>query len=117
MPESDKTQKATPHRRKKAREQGQVARSREFGNVFALIATSAMLAVMCSNLIPRWAAFYQGLLIAACNGDIGANGPIWFWSAIEVLRWIVPILLTAMVLSVIVSLAQGGLNFAPSALA
>jgi len=117
MPESDKTQKATPHRRKKAREQGQVARSREFGNVFALVGTAAMLALMCSNLIPRWAAFYRGLLIAACDGDIGANGPIWFWSAVEVLRWIVPILLTAMVLSVSVSLAQGGLNFAPTALA
>jgi len=117
MPESDKTQKATPHRRKKAREQGQVTRSREFGNVFALVGTAAMLDVMCSNLIPRWAVFYRGLLIAACDGDIGANGPIWFWSAMEVLRWIVPILLVAMVLSVSASLAQGGLNFAPTALA
>ena len=116
MSESDKTQKATPYRRKKAREQGQVARSRELGNVLALVGTAAMLAVMCSNLIPRWAAFYRGLLIAACDGDIGPNGPIWFWSALEVLRWIVPILLVAMLLSVSVSLAQGGLNFAPAAL-
>jgi len=116
MPESDKTQKATPHRRKKAREQGQIARSREFGNVLALVGAAATLAVMCSDCVPHWAAFYDGLLIAASDGDIGPNGPIWFWSAIEVLRWIVPILLIAMLLSVSVSLAQGGLNFAPAAL-
>jgi flagellar biosynthesis protein FlhB len=116
MPESDKTQRATPHRRKKAREQGQVARSREFGNVLALVGAATTLAVLCSDLVPRWAAFYDGLLIAACSGDIGPSGPIWYWSAVEVLRWIIPILLVAMVLSVGVSLAQGGLNFAPAAL-
>jgi flagellar biosynthetic protein FlhB len=116
MPESDKTQKATPHRRKKAREQGQIARSREFGNVLALVGAATTLAMLCSNLVPHWAAFYHGLLIAACEGDIGANGPIWYWSMVEVLRWIVPILLVAMLLSVSVTLAQGGLNFAPAAL-
>jgi flagellar biosynthetic protein FlhB len=116
MPESDKTQKATPHRRKKAREQGQIARSREFGNVLALVGAAATLAIMCSDLMPHWAAFYHGLLIAACDGDIGASGPIWFWTVAEVLRWIVPILLVAMLLSVGISLAQGGLNFAPAAL-
>ena len=116
MPESDKTQKATPHRRKKAREQGQISRSREFGNVLALVGAAATLTALCSDLVSRWAAFYHGLLIAACEGDIGANGPIWFWSAAEVLRWIVPVLLVAMLLSVGASLAQGGLNFAPAAL-
>lgn len=116
MPESDKTQKATPHRRKKAREQGQIARSREFGNVLALVGAAMTLAVLCSGLVPHWAAFYRGLLIAACDGDIGAGGPIWFWSAFEVLRWIVPVLLVATLLSVSVTLAQGGLNFAPAAL-
>ena len=55
--------------------------------------------------------------MAACDGDIGANGPIWFWTSVEILRWIVPILLAAMLLSVGVTLAQGGLNFAPAALA
>lgn len=116
MPESDKTQKATPHRRKKAREQGQVTRSREFGNVLALVGTATTLAVLCSNLVPHWAVFYRGLLVAASNGDVGANGPIWYWSAAEVLRWIIPILLVALLLSVSVSLAQGGLNLAPAAL-
>lgn len=116
MPESDKTQKATPHRRKKAREQGQIARSREFGNVLALVGAAVTLVAMCSDLVPHWAAFYQGLLMAASDGDIGAGGPIWFWSAVEVLRWIAPVLVVAMILSVSISLAQGGINFAPAAL-
>ena len=88
MPDSDKTQKATPHRRKKAREQGQIARSREFGNVLALVGSAITLAVMCSDLVPHWAALYEGLLIAACDGDIGPAGPIWYCSTIEVLRWV-----------------------------
>ena len=84
--------------------------------MLALVGVATTLAVLCSDLVPRWAAFYRSLLVAACDGDIGAGGPIWFWSAAEVLRWIVPILLIAMLLSVGISLAQGGLNFAPAAL-
>jgi len=45
------------------------------------------------------------------------GGPILFWMACGVLRWIVPIVATAWVLSVAGGLAQGGLVFAPEALA
>jgi flagellar biosynthetic protein FlhB len=116
MPESDKTQKATPHRRKKAREQGQVARSREFGNVLALVGAAVTLSAMSTDMAEHWSTFYHGLLVAACEGDVSADGPVLFWSTVEVLRWIVPVLLVAVLLSVAVTLAQGGLNFAPAAL-
>jgi flagellar biosynthetic protein FlhB len=117
MPESNKTQKATPQRRKKAREQGQVARSREFGSVLAIVGVAVTLWTLSSNMAEHWASFYHGLLAAACAGDISAQGPVLFWSSVEVLRWIVPVLLVAMLLSVAATLAQGGLNFAPAALA
>lgn len=117
MPESDKTQKATPHRRKKAREQGQLARSREFGGVLAMLGAAITLSILSTDMAEHWRNFYQGLLAAACDPELSANGPILFWSSVEVLRWIAPVLLIAMLLSVAVTLAQGGLNFAPAALA
>jgi flagellar biosynthetic protein FlhB len=117
MPESDKTQKATPHRRKKAREQGQIARSRELGSVLAIVGAASVLGALSSGIVDRWATFYHGLLTAACSGDISPEGPVLFWTAVEVLRWIVPVLLVAMALSVSATLAQGGINFAPAALA
>jgi len=117
MPEADKTQKATPHRRKKAREQGQIARSRELGSVLAIVGAASVLAVSSSGIVERWATFYQGLLTAACSGDVSPEGPVLFWSAVEVLHWVVPVLLVAMLLSVSATLAQGGINFAPAALA
>jgi flagellar biosynthetic protein FlhB len=116
MPESDKTQKATPQRRKKAREQGQVARSREIGSVLALVGAAVTLSAISTDMAEHWSTFYHGLLVAACQGDVSADGPVLFWSTVEVLRWIVPVLLVAMLLSVAVTLAQGGLNFAPAAL-
>jgi flagellar biosynthetic protein FlhB len=39
MAESDKTQPATPHKRKEARNKGQVAKSMEFNTVFVLMST------------------------------------------------------------------------------
>lgn len=116
MPESDKTQKATPHRRKKAREQGQLARSREFGSVLAVLGSAVTIWSLSSDMAAHWSRYYEGLLVAACDSNFDANGPVLFWSSVEVLRWIVPVLLVAMLLSVGVTLAQGGVNFAPAAL-
>jgi len=42
---------------------------------------------------------------------------VLFWTALETMRWIVPILLAGMTMSVLAGLAQGGVNFAPEALA
>ena len=117
MAESNKTEKATPQRRKKAREQGQVARSREFGNVLAIVGVVFTLSVLSADMAAHWCSFYNGMLAAAIEGDLSADGPVLFWTTVEVLRWIGPALLVAMLLSVSVTLAQGGLNFAPSALA
>lgn len=116
MSESNKTEKPTEYRRKKAREEGQIARSREFGNVLALIGVAAAAVVLSQDAAEHWTSFYNGLLVAASEDGFSSSGPILFWSALEVLRWIVPVLLLAMVLSVGASLSQGGLNFAPAAL-
>lgn len=116
MSGSDKTQKATPQRRKKAREQGQIARSRELGSVLGLAAMAVALSVTASGMAEHWIVFYRGLLNAACEGDLDRNGPALFWTSVEVLRWIVPVLLVVLLLPLFAALAQGGLNLSPSAL-
>jgi len=117
MADGSKTEQATPKRRNKAREEGQVARSRDLPGVFALAAVAGVTALMAPTAVTHWTSLYRNTLYAAASGDIESNGPVLFWSAVEVMRWIVPILLAAMMLSVFAGLAQGGINFAPGALA
>jgi flagellar biosynthetic protein FlhB len=117
MADGNKTEQATPKRQTKAREQGQVARSRELPGVFALAAVAGVTALMAPTAITRWTSLYRNTLSAAASGNIESNGPVLFWSSVEVLRWIVPILLAGMLASLLSGLAQGGINFAPGALA
>ncbi len=117
MADSSKTEQATPKRREKAREKGQVARSRELPGVFALAAVAGVMALMAPSAVTHWTVLYRNTINAAATGDIEANGPVLFWCTVEVLRWIAPILMAGMAVSVLSGLAQGGFNFAPEALA
>ena len=117
MADSNKTEQATPKRRNKAREQGQVARSRELPGVLALAAVAGVITLMAPTAVTHWTSFYRNALDAAATGDLESNGPVMFWSVVEVMRWIVPILLAGMMASMLTGLAQGGVNFAPGALA
>jgi flagellar biosynthetic protein FlhB len=117
MADSSKTEEATPKRRNKAREQGQVARSRELPGVLAFAAVAAVMALMAPSAVTHWTVLYRNTIYTASSGDIETNGPVLFWSVVEVMRWIVPILMAGMMTSVLVGLSQGGVNFAPEALA
>jgi flagellar biosynthetic protein FlhB len=117
MADSSKTEQATPKRREKAREEGQVARSRDLPGVVALAAVAGVITLMAPTSITHWTTYYRNTLYAASTGNFDSNGPLFFWSAVEVMRWIVPILLAAMAVSAFSGLAQGGVNFAPAALA
>lgn len=116
MADSSKTERATPKRREKAREQGQVARSRELPSILAVVGAAAALCVMSRGAVTHWTTFYRNVLDSAATDDFQSSGPIFFWSSVEVFRWIVPVLLTALVLSVAAGLAQGGFSLAPEAL-
>jgi flagellar biosynthesis protein FlhB len=117
MADGNKTEEATPKRRSKAREQGQVARSRDLPGVFALAAVTGVMTLMAPTAVTHWGVFYRNALWAAASGDLDHNSPVLFWSSVEVMRWVVPILTAGMMLSLLTGLAQGGINFAPGALA
>jgi flagellar biosynthetic protein FlhB len=116
MADSSKTERATQRQRTKARERGQVARSRELPSVFALAAVATSTALLASTSVTHWTTLYRNALYAASTGSFDSNGPLFFWSSVEVMRWIVPILMAAFMLSSLSGLAQGGFNFAPDAL-
>lgn len=117
MADSSKTEKPTPQKRKKAREKGQIARSRELSNALAWSGGIALLAWQIPDAARQWRGLLQSELDVAVREPLTPVGPVLFWSAVGVLRWIVPILAAAWVLSVAGGIAQGGLVFAGEALA
>ena len=117
MADSSKTEQATPKKKEEARKKGQVARSREFPNVLAIVGAIAAISLMAQGALSHWTILYRSVLNEAATGTIEGNGPVLYWSMLEVARWVVPILASALFLSAGAGLAQGGVNIAPEALA
>jgi flagellar biosynthesis protein FlhB len=117
MADSSKTEKASPQRRKKAREEGQVARTRELSSSLAWGGGLAVVAWQLSDVTRQWRGLLENMLDLSVDETLTSRGPVLFWAACGVLRWIVPVAATAWLLSAAAGLAQGGLIFAPEALA
>jgi len=117
MADSNKTEQATPRQRQKARERGQVTRSRELSNALSMSAIVGVLFLMGRDAIPHWTHYYRTMLYLASSESIEPGGPILYWTTIEALRWILPILAGGFVVSLAAGLAQGGFVFAPESLA
>ena len=92
MADSNKTEQATPRHRLKAREQGQVTRSRELTSALSMFAVAGMVALTAEQAAHHWTDFFRNALDAANTNAFEAGGPLLFWTTIETLRWIVPIL-------------------------
>ena len=116
MAEDNKTEEATPKKREQAREKGQLARSKELPSLLAIAGALGALCLMSLGAVTHWTTFYRNMLDTAATSDLQSGGPVLFWSAVEVLRWVVPILSAALVCSVAAGLAQGGMNIAPEAM-
>lgn len=108
-----KSEKPTPRRRQKAREQGRVARSPEIGSALAVATCILMLSVEGRRGTEAWRAILRWSLHAEMNPR-PFSGPL---AANEVaLLWLYPALGGGLVIAVAASLAQGGFVFAPSLL-
>jgi flagellar biosynthetic protein FlhB len=115
MSDSNKTEQATPRHRLKAREKGQVTRSRELTGAVSMFAVAGVVVLTAQQAAHHWADFFRNSL-AVAGSPIEANGPLLFWTSIETLRWVVPILAAALATSLAVGYVQGGFVFAPEAL-
>lgn len=116
MADINKTEKATPQKRKKAREQGQVARSRDFSSALAWSGALAIVAWQVTDVPRQWRGLLQNSLDLSTRESLTAGTPALFWMGVGVLRWAVPVMAAAWVLSLGSSVMQGGLVFAPEAL-
>ena len=116
MADSNKTEQATPRHRLKARERGQVTRSRELTSAVSMFAVAGLLSLTAEQAAHHWSDFFRNALDAANTNSFEAGGPLLFWTSVETLRWIVPILASTLAISLAVGYAQGGSVFAPEAL-
>jgi len=110
-----KTEKASPRRRQKEREQGQVARSRDL--TAGLAAMTAV--VFCAWQMPAFAGDWRSLLrqelnMAATHPDQFV--PVWR-NGLTVFRGVALAAAMSWLVATAGGLAQGGVVFAPSALA
>ena len=113
----EKTEQPTPRRRLKAREQGQVPRSRELSNALATLAALFVLAWQIDKATAHWAQYTRHALTVAMSSDLKPETellPRTVWFA---LRWSAAPIGAAWLTAAVVSLAQGGLVFSPASLA
>jgi flagellar biosynthesis protein FlhB len=116
MADSNKTEKPTPHRREKARKQGQVARSRDLSSALALAGAGLVVFWGGQGSLVRWTGFLRRSLSLAVNEPITMNTPLLWWTSAEVLRNVAPVLAASLGLALAGGVAQGGMVFAGEAL-
>jgi flagellar biosynthetic protein FlhB len=116
--DTDKQHEATPHRREKAREEGQVPRSQDLGSAVLLLTGLLLLWYWGNDL-----ALYLGNLFREQLGSqawikIDPNTAVERWvNTVLALGWaIVPMLGVLMLAAIGVNLSQTGILFLPSKL-
>ena len=116
MARDDQTEQATPRRRQKAREKGQVARSRELAGALVGIAGLWVALWVSGGQLNAWRGWLRNWTDYAGHADFNPGTPVLFWTATATLEWIVAPLAVVWVLTVVSGLAQGGFVFAAEAL-
>src|SRR4051794_11069350 len=109
MPESNRTEKPTPRRRQKAREKGQVARSRELISSCAAMAGLLVLAAQMSAFAGRWRMLLGRTLAEASTLEMGSTTSLLNWDGYVVLQSAGLVLLLSWLTALMAAFAQGGL--------
>jgi len=116
MANHDKTEQVTPRKKQKAREQGQIARSRDLISSLGVGAAVLLLAAQLSGFAQQWRGLLRRTLDAAAVGNL-SDPMAWLLWAGSAMRGTLGIVLGLSWLAAAVgAVAQGGLVFAPSAL-
>jgi flagellar biosynthetic protein FlhB len=113
----NKTEKATEHRRHKAREEGQVARSRELSSTAAMLAAVLVFVAQGRTDLSHWRHLFRVVLDRAVSEELSLATPLFPAVAETVIQWTWKPLLSAWGVALMVMLAQGGFVFAPKLLA
>lgn len=115
MADENRTEQATPRRREKARERGQVARSRELPSALALLMLTVLIWWQAEVWRLQWREFLARTLPLSSSRP-QEYGRLMQQTAMLAIRWAAPPLLLSWLIAAGGALAQGGLVFAPKAL-
>jgi len=113
----NKTEKPTPRRRQKAREQGQVARSRDLSGTLAVSGVVGLIAWQGYSGIEAWRNLLRHTFEFSSGDPLTPAAPLLIWTGWTVARCAAPVMAVAWTLALLGGVAQGGLVFAPEALA
>ncbi len=116
MPADNKTERATPRRRQKAREQGQVVRSRDLIASLGTLAAVLAIGAEAASFAGQWRGWLRHDLNTAATSDFGSDSPLLAGTSLEVLRTAGLVLGLSWMAALVGALAQGGLVVAPAAL-
>ncbi len=116
MAEANQTEQATPRRRQKAREKGQVARSRDLIGAAAGMAATFVLFSMMSTFPLAWRGFFHDCLESAVSNDLRLDGLPPFLHHAGLFTATATALGLGFFVALASALAQGGLVFAPGSL-
>ena len=116
----DKSQDATPHRRQKAREEGQVAKSQDLGSA-ALLLVGLLCLLLSGGAVIDFVGGYtleqlggEPWLVADVDSPLRPTGTPLVWG---LGRQLLPILALVMLAAIVVNVAQVGFLFLPARLA
>lgn len=116
MPDSNQTEQATPRRREKAREKGQVARSRDLIGATAGAAAMLVLVTQMSSFPLIWRGFLRDCMDSAASGNLRMDSLSLLTTHARLLGGVAAALGLSWVVALSSALAQGGLVFAPASL-
>jgi flagellar biosynthesis protein FlhB len=108
----NRTEQATPRRRNKAREQGQVLRARDLAMALALLAVVLLSAWHPEIWITRWQSYFARALDASIASDWTGYVPVISWTGLAVAQWVAPVFAVSFVVVIAATVAQGGFVFA-----
>ena len=116
MAEGNRTEQATPRRRQRARQEGNVARSRELPAALALMTAVLFLGWYQRNWKGEWRGLFERTLAIATQSDMAVSTSLLNWVFWRVCVWTAPVLLLSWLVALGGSFALGGLIVAPAAL-
>lgn len=116
--QGEKSQDPTPHRRQKAREEGQVAKSQDLASSVLLLAAMVSLLMLGAGIVEHLALLLQAHLSGPAWLTADTNFVVVQWNGVvfDLARHVLPFLGLIVLAAIAVNLAQGGLLYLPDKL-
>ena len=111
-PGGEKTEKPTPQRLKKARKDGQIARTQELGTWLGMAAASVLLPMIAGKGFAEVQELFLQIRAVSDEPEVSAVAALLGQALTAFLTTVLPLALALMVVGVLASAAQGGVTFA-----